>query len=274
MSDSKPKTQAEMADLPEITVNGSVITRETLAHELQYHPSKSAEEAIGQSAQALIIQELLVQEAIAQGFDQELTLLENESRNEGLIRVLIDKQVEAPQSDEISCRRYFEQNRERFRSPDIAEASHILIAADPQDIEARDAARQKAEQLLAELKEDPASFVSLVKLHSDCPSKETDGNLGQLSKGQTTPEFERQLFKLEIGLAAHPLESRYGYHIVRMDRKIDGDPLEFEQVREKIANYLSEQGNRRAVRQYIHSLMESAEIDGIDLAELNQPLTH
>ncbi|MCB1661488.1 MAG: peptidylprolyl isomerase [Pseudomonadales bacterium] len=274
MSNSALNTQAIEKDLPNIIVNGATISKETLALELQYHPAASAEEAITKAAQALIIQELFVQEAVAQGLDQELKPFESETKSEALIRSLIEAEVEAPQTDEISCRRYFEQNRERFRSPDLVEACHILLAADPQDPQARDSAKIQAEELLAVLQQDSSQFTALVKQYSDCPSKETDGNLGQLSKGQTTPEFERQLFMLDPGLAAHVIESRYGYHVVRVDRKISGDPLPFEQVREKIVSYLTEQGNRRAVRQYIHGLMEKATIEGIDIDEINSPLTH
>jgi len=274
MSNSALNTQAIEKDLPNIIVNGATISKETLALELQYHPAASAEEAITKAAQALIIQELFVQEAVAQGLDQKLKPFESETKSEALIRSLIEVEVETPQTDEISCRRYFEQNQERFRSPDLVEACHILLAADPQDPQARDSAKTQAEELLAVLQQDSNQFAALVKQYSDCPSKETDGNLGQLSKGQTTPEFERQLFMLETGLAAHVIESRYGYHVVRVDRKISGDPLPFEQVREKIVSYLTEQGNRRAVRQYIHGLMEKATIEGIDIDEINSPLTH
>lgn len=274
MTNSATSTQAIEKDLPNIVVNGATISKETLAMELQYHPAATAEEAISKAAQALIIQELFVQEALAQGLDQAVKPFENETKSEALIRSLIEAEIEAPQTDEVSCRRYFEQNRERFRSPDIVEACHILIAADPQDPLARDAAKSQAEELVVILQQDPHQFVALVKQYSDCPSKETDGNLGQLSKGQTTPEFERQLFMLEPGLAAHAIESRYGYHVVRVDRKIAGDPLPFEQVREKIVSYLTEQGNRRAVRQYIHELMDKATIEGIDIQEITQPLTH
>jgi len=271
-AETQTQQQPEI-DFPEISVNGVLIEQETLAKELQYHPADSVEDAIGQAAQALIIQELLVQEAKKKGLNKEVKKQGSETTEEALIRTLIDVEVQAPQSDDTSCKRYFVQNRQRFRSPDIIEACHILIAADAQDAEERDKARQKAEAILETLQENPNQFVALVKEHSDCPSKETDGNLGQLSKGQTTPELERQLFMLEPGLAKHPIESRYGFHIVRVDRKIEGEPLEFEHVKDKIANYLSEQGNRRALSQYLHGLMEAAVIEGIDVNEFSSPLT-
>lgn len=271
---SNTEMRVSAPELPTILVNGTAISQESLALELQYHPAANVEEAVNKAAQALIIQELFVQEALAQGLDKKVTPAESESRSEALIRALIEQKIAEPAIDDLSCRRYFELNPERFCSPDLIEASHILFAADPNDPVARDAAQEKAQSLLALLLQQPEKLAELAQQYSDCPSKETGGNLGQLSKGQTTPEFERQVFMLEVGMAAKPIESRYGYHLVRVDRKILGDPLPYEQVKEKIELYLKEQGSRNAVRQYIHELMESATIEGVDIEEINPTLTH
>jgi len=273
MTISQSNAQHMTTDLPEITVNGVPITREQLAQELQYHPAASVEEAIEKAARALIIEALLVQEANAQGLAGSVKATEGETPTEALIRTLIDYQVPPPATDEATCRRYFEQNKARFRSADLVEASHILLAADPQDPAARDAAKSQAQTLLERVQQNPQDFVALVQEYSDCPSKEVGGSLGQLSNGQTTPEFERQLFMLTEGLAPHPIESRYGYHVVRVERKITGEPLAFAQVREKIAGYLREQGNRRALSRYLHDLMDNAEVEGVDMTVINPPLS-
>jgi peptidyl-prolyl cis-trans isomerase C len=60
----------------------------------------------------------------------------------------------------------------------------------------------------------------LAALHSDCPSVERHGNLGQLTVGQTTPEFEHALTALTPGAISSVVESRYGLHIIRLDRKL------------------------------------------------------
>ncbi len=61
--------------------------------------------------------------------------------------------------------------------------------------------------------------------HSDCPSKDEGGELGWLERGQTTPEFDRQVFRLREGLAAFPVESRWGYHVVSVDAIESGEEL-------------------------------------------------
>ena len=139
-------------------------------------------------------------------------------------------------------------------------------------MEERHAAKEKALALIEQLQSQPQTFGALAKEVSACPSKEVDGNLGQISKGQTTPEFERQVLSLEPGLCPTPIESRYGYHVVRVDRKIEGRPLEFEQVFNDIAAYLNESSLRRAISQYIELLLSDCEISGIDTDFAQSPL--
>ncbi len=86
------------------------------------------------------------------------------------------------------------------------------------------------------------------------------------------PEFERQVFSLAEGLAPNPIETRYGYHIVRIDRRVDGRPLAYDQVKDKIADYLNECVRRTALNQYVQQLIGKAEIVGIDLQGADSPL--
>ncbi len=93
------------------------------------------------------------------------------------------------------------------------------------------------------------------------------GNLGQITAGQTTPAFERALFALAPGaIAPEPVATRYGFHVVRLDRKREGRELPFELVQNRIAEYLHEGVQRRALAQYVAFLAAAARIDGIDLA--------
>lgn len=251
-----------LKEMPEIRVNGIVIEPSRLAGEMQYHPASSFEEALQEAAYALIVRELLLQQAREEG----IAIDSSETAEETAIQALLEKAVDYPKADDEACRTYFEANSERFVSPPLLEASHILLAADPRDLEAREKARKQAEELIQQIQQKPQCFTLLVEQCSDCPSKKTQGNLGQLSKGQTTPEFERQLFALGEGLAESAIESRYGFHVVRVDRKIDGEPLPFDVVRDKIAVYLNAAVERQAVSTYLRRLVAEAEIQGINLA--------
>lgn len=78
------------------------------------------------------------------------------------------------------------------------------------------------------------------------------------------PEFERQVFAAEPGLMPRPVESRYGFHLVFIERKIPGRPLTYQSVKGKVAAYLNEKVRRKAISQYIRVLISEAMIEGYD----------
>lgn len=109
-------------------------------------------------------------------------------------------------------------------------------------------------------------FSALAEQHSICPSNKMGGSLGQIGKGQTVPEFEKQLVRLSEGLAEAPIESRYGFHVVRIKRKIEGKQLEYPMVSEKIKQYLIQKASQLSIQAYIHTLVEKADIEGIQIS--------
>jgi peptidyl-prolyl cis-trans isomerase C len=127
--------------------------------------------------------------------------------------------------------------------------------------------------LIGQLAGEPASFAAAAAAHSACPSSKQGGNLGQVSTGQTVPEFEAALRGMVSGLIhPEPVESRYGLHVVRLDRRVDGEVLPFDLVRDRIADYLDEAVRRRAQQQYVSILAGRAQVAGVDLAATRGPL--
>jgi peptidyl-prolyl cis-trans isomerase C len=255
-----------------ITVNGVEISSSAVWAEMQHHPAASREEAGYRAAVALTVRELLLQEArrlaIEPGGPQS-----GETEEEALIRTLTAREVKVPEPDEATCRRYFASNRNRFRTPDVFEVSHILIAAPPDDEARREAARRTAQAAIGELETDPARLAALAAQLSDCPSKHTGGNLGQITRGQTVPEFEQALLRMAEGaLSAAPVESRYGFHVIHLHRRIEGRQMEFGQVHNRIADYLRQRVWRRALAQYLQILAGQADIRGIELPGADSPL--
>lgn len=252
----------------EISVNGSVISEREIACETQYHPSRSLEEARQRAARALVVRQLLLQQASRLGLDESAGTLD-----EDRIRALIEREVRVPEADEATCRRYYEANKGRFRSPDLVEARHILLVAAPDDADALAAARAQALRAIELLQKGPDRFADLARELSACPSAKQGGTLGQLSRGSTVPELETFLFELEEGqLCPVPIRSRYGFHILRVDRRISGGPLPFEIVHKKIREYLEERVWRQAICQYVQLLVGAADIKGIELRGSSSPL--
>jgi peptidyl-prolyl cis-trans isomerase C len=253
-----------------VSVNGVGIARDAIVREMQHHPAPKPIAAWQQAARALVIRELLLQRARHLGVAPE-PISDDEGRretdDEALMRGLIEREVTVPKPDDETCRRFYERNSARFRSPDIYEASHILFAAVPADGEAYARARDDAAAALAELREHPERFAALAQAHSRCPSAAQGGNLGQISEGQTTPEFEQALTALKPGqTCSEPVATRYGFHVIRLDRKHAGRTLPYELVTGRIADYLRESVRRRADAQYIARLVTAARIEGVELA--------
>lgn len=255
---------------PIISVNEVAITPEAMAQELQYHPAESREGAVYLAARALVIRELLQQRIAELGVALEIGAGENEE--EAATRLLLEREVKVPQCDEESSLRYYENNRGRFHSAPLLAVRHILLECAPDDVEARELAHGQAEVLLQQLDEFPGSFAELAVKYSACPSKAQGGSLGQISKGQTVPELERQLFTLAPGLAGKPLESRYGWHVISVDQRIEGKPLPYEVVSTAIRTQLQQGVWQKALVQYLQTLIGAADIRGIHLQGADSPL--
>jgi PPIC-type peptidyl-prolyl cis-trans isomerase-like protein len=116
-------------------------------------------------------------------------------------------------------------------------------------------------------------FESVARELSNCPSDQHGGNLGQLGRGETVPEFEQALFKLgPTGLLRELVKTRYGFHIVAVDRRIPGRTVPFEAVQESIVERLKTMVEEKALRQYVSVLAGRAEIEGVDLDAAVTPL--
>lgn len=255
-----------------IRVNNTEFDETAIVKEMQYHNAETHTDAKNKACEALIISELLKQRA------QELSLLEAGSEglelgtNEEFLEALLEAEVEMPTATDEDCHQYFEANPKKFMTTPLIEARHILLEASPDDALARSEANELANEIIKRLAEDMSIFSELAGMHSKCPSAKTGGQLGQLSKGQTVPEFERQLFNCQKGLAQKPIESRYGVHVVVLDHHEEGKPLPFDMVKTRIADYLNEKVKRKAIAQYIHTLISQATIDGFDFSVSASPL--
>lgn len=258
-----------------ISVNGKVIPREVIAREVQNHPAEKPILAWQAAARALVVRELLLQESARLRIEAE-PLYDAEGRSEtdeeAAMRALIEREVVTPEPDEAACLRFYEQNRQRFRSGDLYEAAHVLVASRPDDVAARTETRLMAENILAAVRSDPALFAEFARSQSACKtSAQEGGRLGQLTRGQTVAEFEAALERMRPGEFAIA-ETRYGFHVIRLDQHAPGQVLPFELARDRIADYLATSVQNRALAQYVSVLAGRADISGVTLAAASSPL--
>lgn len=247
-----------------LQVAGVPISEAEIAREMQHHRAARPQDARADAARALVVQALVRLEIERLGLAGQISPEGAETHEEAAIRILLDQEVPVPDLGEADCRRYFEANRERMCTPPRARLRHILLAAPPADPHVRFRARERGEELIQALKLEPARFAELARMHSACPSREQDGDLGWIEPGDTVPEFERQVFRLKPGLAGLTVETRYGHHVVQVDELQAGQPLRYEDCRERIAAYLEAQVRQNAIHQYLQILAERHEVRGLD----------
>ena len=248
-----------------VIVNGAEIPAAAIAAELQHHPAPDVADAWRKAATALVIRRLLLDECARQGISEE--------DEEAAIQTLLAREITIPEADAATCRRYWSANRARFRTPDVYEAAHMLFPAAPDDDAARAAAKAAAEETLRELAVDARKFAELARTRSACSSAANGGRLGQLTRGDLVAEIETFVFALEEGqICPVPIMTRYGAHVLRLDRRAVGQELPFEAVSDRIVRQLSTQSWQRAVSQYLHILAGRYRIEGIEMSGVATPL--
>ncbi len=252
-----------------VCVNGIEIPYDEIAREVQFHPASTPLQAWKAAAFALAVRLVLLQEAKQKNIVAEPAVDDQglrETEDEAIIRQLIEQELKTPRPDQQSCQRYYEKNKDRFRSQPVFEASHILFKASKSDVKTYAARRSEAMNLIKILREAPSEFENWARKLSDCPSARQGGNLGQLLPGQTTSEFESELSAMTPGnMSSEPLESAYGFHIIYLHQRIESRPLPFDAVQNHISTYLRDRVKRIAIAQYIARLLSAAEVCGIEM---------
>lgn len=139
--------------------------------------------------------------------------------------------------------KYYDEHQGDFGSAEQRQAAHILItvAATAPQAE-QDAAKAKAEQLLQQVKQNPARFGELAKQNSQDPgSAVKGGDLGMFGRGMMVKPFEDAVYALKVGEISALVKSDFGYHIIKLIAVKPARVMPFEEVRESIATKLRQQ---------------------------------
>jgi peptidyl-prolyl cis-trans isomerase C len=220
------------------------------------------------SPQAAAVRELLRQRAVAAGMSAPDAPAHEA---DAAIERLLEKEVVTPEPGDDECRRYYDAHPAEFASGELAFARHILFQVTPGA--PVPAIRAKAELTLAELAKNPSQFEPLARELSNCPSGGQGGNLGQLGRGETVPEFDQALFNgAYTGIYPQLVKTRFGFHVLAVDRREPGRPLPFEAARTRIAQRLRSRVLNKALEQYVRLLAGEAAIEGVDLDAAKSPL--
>lgn len=252
-----------------VVVNGVEIPPLSIAEEAQQHPAPDGAAAWMAAARALAIRELLLQEArrlhiaAAQEADASGRL---ELEEEALIRALLEQEAAPAVASDEECRRYYAARRARFRTPELFEASHILLEPCDNDEHGWRAAEAEARTIAEQVGDDRQAFAEAAREFSKCPSALQGGSLGQVRRGELVPSVQQAIESLAEGRTRpEPVRSRFGWHVLRLERRIPGRELPFEMVRGKIADLLEARSWTVSAASYTARLLQNARVEGVQL---------
>ena len=133
--------------------------------------------------------------------------------------------------DDETIRRLYEERAPGFTVGEERRARHILIEVDQAaDAGAIEAARTRAEELLAAI-EGGESFEEVARNHSDdSGSARSGGDLGFFTRGAMVPSFEEAVFSMSPGELRGPVQSPFGFHLIRLEEIRPGSVRPFEEM--------------------------------------------
>ncbi|MGE0055848.1 MAG: peptidylprolyl isomerase [Hyphomicrobium sp.] len=177
-------------------------------------------------------------------FESRLAYLKRRALRE----LYFDKVIKGSVSDE-EARKLYDEQVKKLKPEEEARASHILVET---EAEAKD---------IKEKLKNGGDFAALAKEHSKDPgSKDNGGDLGFFTRGQMVPQFEEVVFSMNKGDISDPVQTQFGWHLIKLDDKRAKAPPAFEVVKDRILqSMLLQKASRTAI-----DLRSKAKIEYVD----------
>jgi peptidyl-prolyl cis-trans isomerase C len=155
---------------------------------------------------------------------------------------------------------YYDRNPNYFKQPEQVRASHILIKVDPlSDESKKKAVRKKLEKIKKRL-EKGEDFAALAKEFSDCPSKKYGGDLYYFTRGKMAKPFEKAAFSLKKEKISDIVETKFGYHLIKVTDKKSATIVAYEEIKDKIKRYIKRNKVEKEINLYVTKLKEKSKI--------------
>lgn len=189
-------------------------------------------------------------------------LLKKQIKENLAIRKLIDEKIASKISvSDEEIKDYYENNQDEFKNPEKVHARHILVKSQQDASDEKKAeARKKIEEVQKKL-EQGNDFSELAKEYSEGPSSKKGGDLGYFSHGQMVEKFDKAAFALEPGETSDIVETRFGYHIIKVEDKKSESMKSLDKVRDSIRENLRNEKLMQELEPYIASLKKKYPVE-------------
>lgn len=189
---------------------------------------------------------------------------------------------------DAEAQKFYKENIAKFKYPEKVRASHILVSANPEEIEEvvtsdpankelkaeevkakvnaeLNARKEKANKLQVQAKANVDEFAKLAQENSDdTTSAVKGGDLGFFAKEEMVPEFSKAAFSQRPNTVSPVVKSKYGYHIILVTDRMEAGQEPFEKVKADIKNYLTNQKQLKLIDNLVESLKKNATIEYVN----------
>lgn len=253
-SGSKSETKQEGQVLAE--VNGGTITTANYDREVKNLPEylkSMAETPQGRKEMldTMVIRELILQQAAKDGLDKGPEIEEKlqDMKKRLIVEAYLKKKVEADsQVSDAELKKFYEQNKDKFKTGEQLKASHILVKTE-----------KEAKDILAQIK-GGASFEEMAKKNSVDSSAAKGGDLGWFGKGTMVPAFEKAALGLKEGQVSDVVKSDFGFHIIKLTGKRPAGIRPYDEVKDQIKAAIMPSKQQEIFQKIKDELKKSAKI--------------
>lgn len=248
---------------PVAVINGEVVTAEQLEHlwdNLGTQMRTQYESSGGKAAflENYLRKRLVLQEALKTGFDKrpDVQTDMNTARDSALFDRYVRDVVAAPIVTEAAVRKYYDEHKEEFATPERVKVRHIVVTASGTGPNSRskEQALERIKAISAQLHGENSDvhgadaitaarlrlihFGDAARKYSDDGSASSGGDLGWVTKGQLDPTFEAATWKLPKGIISGIVESSFGYHLIMVEDREPAGTRAYEKARPEIREFL------------------------------------
>jgi peptidyl-prolyl cis-trans isomerase C len=212
-----------MQDKVMARVNGAEILESKVQHYLKGFGNdvQFTEKHYKQVIDELVYQEMFYFDAIENGLDKDKAFLDRveAAMKEVLKEYAINKLIDSIEVTEEEIKEFYETQKNQLISDGEVRAAHILVKEE-----------DKIKEIEKEI-QDGKEFAKAAEEYSMCPSCAKEGDLGFFKRGQMVKEFEEKAFSMEVGQVSEPVKTQFGYHLIKVLDKKEGEDKTYEQLK-------------------------------------------
>ena len=254
------------SQLPEVkkSVIESLINQELLYQESQNESIKAEDKKIDEQMDALkkrFPNEKEYNTALAKMNLSEAEIKFQITKGMAIQQFIETKIVEKITVSDDETKAHYNNNLDLFKQPEQVRAMHILAMVAPQATEEQKAAARKKLKEVQKKLGQGEDFEALAKEHSEGPSGAKGGDLGYFGRGQMVPAFEEVAFALKTGEVSDIVETKFGYHLIKVVDKKPGSTMSYEEVKDNLTQYMKQQKIQEQVKLYIEKLQKKAKVE-------------